>query len=783
MNLTKTNKTLIICLIFIFGIIASLLDLIPYFALICLFIFIYCIYSKIISYKFSLVCLLTFVFSIFYTGYRTPVPDNLVKIAPVNVCIRGRVTTQPKDISEYRKKFELKIISYKTKNSDWTPVKAKTLVTVSTKEKIQNIYLGDFIEFFGHVRVPYKAANPGQFDYRKYLGNSGIFTTTYVKSKDINIIEHPKSGKWFLMQKLNRIENKIVLVHEKNLKSPKLEVLGGIVFGDYAVPPPDDVKQNFISSGLLHLLAASGMNVALIFGLWAFIAKKISVPQRSSIIIGAILVLFYALLTGMPPSVVRATWMIEFVLLGKFLDKEADIITLLALVCSIMLLFDPLIVTNIGFQLSFIVTFGILLNASLFMDKVKPIPVWLSGTILVPIIAQVWAEPLQLYHFNTFATYSVIANVFTVPFIGIVSFMGFISSILGLITLIGSPVCWIMDKCTEPFLIVLLYITRFTATLPGALYYFATPKIIAVILFYILILILTLQIKLNFSKKLLNFIILGLILAIVFISIKDCFSKDLKLLFFSVGEADSILIQTPDKHNILVDTANIEKNNFCPAKTIIIPYLKNKGIYKLDAILLTHPDSDHIGGTLDLLKNIKINQLFDNGEKSNSKVYRNIQEYVRKNKIPERHLHNGEEINIDKAVKIRVIKPLNTDDKSNNDTSLILYIKYKKFSALLMGDAEAGSLYALKNYVKSPVNIIKIGHHGSHKSVNYEFLKYLNPKTAIISVGKNEYHHPNTETLKTLKKFKIQTFRTDKDFAIEATMNSNNINISSFNKI
>ncbi|OGI17467.1 MAG: DNA internalization-related competence protein ComEC/Rec2 [Candidatus Melainabacteria bacterium RIFOXYA12_FULL_32_12] len=782
MNLNKTNKTLIVCLTFILGVASTLLGLIPYFAAFLLVLILYLFYFKVISYKLILINCLVLVFSIFYTNFKMPQPDDLANLAPIKASLQGRVITQLKDDGDYKTKFEFEVNSLKKRDSGWKPVKAKTLVTIfDKKRKFQEIYIGDVIEVTGYIRPPFKATNPGQFDYTKYLSNSGIFTITYVGYKDFKIIEHPKSGKWAFLQELNKVKNKIISIHRENLKSPKVEILGGMVFGDYAVPTPKNVKQDFINSGLLHLLAASGMNVALIFGIWTFLAQKLFIPFNLRIIGGMVLVAVYAFLTGLPPSVTRATWMLEFILFGKLINRQADNVALLALVCAIMLLFDPLMITDIGFQLSFVVTFGLLMCTSIFIEKLKPIPIFISGSILIPIIAQLWVAPIQLFHFNTFATYSVFANIIVVPFVGIISFAGFTSSIFCLIPVIGERVCWFFDKLIEPFIALLLYISKFTSDLPGSLYYFASPEILSAILFYILILVITLHIKWDFSKKKLNFLILAIVLAIVSLSFKENFSKDLKLLFFDVGEADSILIQTPNKRNILVDTGDIGRKDFSSANTIIIPYLRDKGINKLDVLVLTHPDRDHIGGTVDVLKRIKTSQIMDNGEKTDSTIYKKTQDFIRKKNITVKHLTNGNKIDIDKDLKISVIKSANIYGDTNNDTSVILYLEYKNFSALLMGDAEAESLNSIKKYVNKSIDVVKVGHHGSFNSVNEEFLDYLKPKTAIISVGKNKYSHPDKLTLNILKEFDIKTLRTDKDNAIEIKTDGENIKINSYN--
>ena len=629
---------------------------------------------------------------------------------------------------------------------------------------------GDFVKVDGNVRLPLPATNPRQFDYKKYLSNIGIFTLTYVKPENLHLIQHPKFGEsWFFIQKLSHFKDRLMSVHKQVLKSPKLEILGGLVFGDVAVPAPDDVKKDFMNSGLLHVLAASGVNVTITFGIWAFIASRLLIPKRLSIFIGAIIVLVYSVLTGLPPSVVRAALMIEFVLFGKLLNMQADVTSLVALVCAIMLIYDPFVITNIGFQLSFIVTFGLLICATVLIDKLKPIPVWVSGIVIVPLVAQIWATPIQLFHFNNFAPYSIFANILIAPLVEILTPLGFVSSLICIIPLIGTKICMLLDWISIPFIALMLKISGFIPNLPYSLEYFATPGILSIFIYYALVLTGIFHIKSNFSKKWLNptLVCLAVLLCVSLFKDYYYYSGKLEMIFFDVGEADSTLIQTPERKYILIDTASINnKTNFCPISMSVLPYLRSKGINKIDTLILTHPDSDHIGGTISLLENVKTSEIIDNGVESKSKTYRNIEKYIKKHRLFCRHANNGEELNISNQVKMRLIKPPHVE-RSHNEDSLILYIKYKKFSALLMADNEADSLQYLKNFVKPPINIIRVGHHGSLKSVDEDFLEFLKPDQAIISVGRNKYSHPRPEALECLKNFNIKIHRTDLNHAAQ----------------
>ena len=812
MPLHKPQKTMLLCTAFIAGCGAYFLNLIPLLTIISVLLISFLAYKKIFSIKFSVLFLIVIIFSIFYCGFKSPKPDELYKISPTNIYLQGRVITEPQLNQENRSKFEFEVYSYRLEGKEWKSIKAKTIVSVYDKEQnFKNILIGDIFEVKGYAKAPFEATNPGQFDYKNYLKNQGIFTLISVNllpsspvsviarskatKQSINsnfldcrvgalapprndtffkIVAHPKAGKWFLIQSLNKIKNKIVDENRKYIKSPKLEVLEGMVFGDFAIPAPDEIKQDFIKAGLSHLLAASGMNVGFIFGAWFFIASKLRIPYKFKMITGGILVAFYSLLTGLPPSIMRAAVMAEFLILAKLLDRKADNLIILVFVCALMLLIDPFLLTNIGFQLSFLTTFGILLCVSPLLEKTKPLPEAISGVIIVPLVAQIWASPIQIFHFNNFSTYSLLANILVIPFVGAITFLGFTGSIFSFIPIIGGNLCWLFDKIAEPFVDIILFISGYISHLPHSLYYPAKPEISAIIIFYGLIFVLLSTIKKNFSSRKLNIAALILFLILLVFVFKDSFERKLEFVFFDVGQGDAILIHTPDNKNILVDTG--PNGKYLPAKTSIIPYLRSKGINNLDAVVLTHSDSDHAGGTLELLNNIQTNNLFHNQLDNHSKLSRKISSYINKNHVKNKILSNGDSINLDKNINIKVIRPYKENKNSKNEDCLILYISYKNFSSILMADCEANALYDIKKYVKKPVNIIKIGHHGSYNSVNYNFLSYLKPQLAVISVGKKgyQYGHPNSQILEELKEFNVKTLRTDKDFAITITSDGTN---------
>ncbi|MBQ9688312.1 ComEC/Rec2 family competence protein, partial [bacterium] len=406
--------------IYILGLVGFYNNNVPLVLGLTLFILILGLIKEYISPKLAIFWLLIFSFAFLNAAHRHKQFDELFHLAPQNATIIGQVTTIPDNGLETRTRFffDVKEITYENKTE---LVNAKTFVNVKGKPDIR---IGETYKLEGKLRTPNTVSNPSQFDYEKYLKNLNVFTTFFVDDAPIKI-ETTLTPKWAFLQGLNNVRQDILESHSKNIQSPNIEVLGGIVFGDDAVSPPDNIKQSFKDAGILHILAASGMNVALIFGIFFFIFRLLKIPSTIGNILGIFIIVLYTLMTGMGASIIRAAVILVFILIGKLIDRDAHSLSLLSFVALLMLIFNPSYINDVGFQLSFIVTFGLLLMTTPVLSKFNNImPHWLSSSIFIPVIAQLWVAPIQMFYFNSFTLYSVFANILIMPFITVISFGG-----------------------------------------------------------------------------------------------------------------------------------------------------------------------------------------------------------------------------------------------------------------------------------------------------------------------------------------------------------------------
>ncbi len=764
--MSKHSSVIIFTSLYILGIIAFLSNYPVLFSLFIVFLASYLLFfNPLIKIKYVFIFALAFILGIFNTALNIKYDDKLASFSDSDISAEAKVLTIPTNNIKDRTKFyaEIKKANQGEKKLEANGI--KILVTINDlNEKISKIKIGDTVKLQGRLKLPQYSQNPSQFDYAKYLRYKKTFSLIYTEDK-WEIISRADNLTGKILSGLNDTREKILKIHAKNIKSPMLEILGGIIFGDDAVNPDEEIKTSFINSGIFHILAASGMNVTLIFGIWFFIAIRLKLNYKFSIITGIFLILFYTFMTGFGPPIIRAALMLTLILTGKLIDRETHTISLLFAVCFIMLAFNPLMLFDVGFQLSFLVTFALILTAPLIDFKFKY--KWINtalGACLIPVIAQIYAAPLQLYYFNTFTLYSVFANIAIIPVLSIVSFAGFVSSIIALVPAIAEKVCYFADLMLNPLLIYIVKAADFFSNLPYSILFLNKPLFIQVHLYYIIVtgIIGIILYKISNKKVLRIFYIMLLIFCLTFIKIPD---KNPEILYFSTGNADSFLIKSPVNDYIMVDTAkNGYKGSPSAAKNIMIKYMRDYGIKDLSALILSHFDSDHAGGTVDILKDINVKKLYITDVYEDTAISESILSYTKENKISEEIITDTKEIYDKNGFKITLLKPKSNFIKNENQKSLIVHISYNKQNFLFMGDGDINSYNALPQKYKKDVSVIKSGHHGAKYTVNKEMTD--NSRIFILSTGHNAYNHPHIETIKIITENNRHYLRTDRNNAI-----------------
>jgi competence protein ComEC len=732
-----------------------------------------CLYLNLFSFKRVLFLIFVFYFGFFISFVKIKNYDDLLPLAPLNTTFTGRIVSIPNSPEKDKVRFFMQVDNVAGKN-----VAGKTFVTISTNpEVIELLNIGEKISINGNLRRPFSASNPSQFDYSVYLRNFNAFTVLYSNGEGLKFLEDKPSVKWKFLQRLNDTRNKILKTHSKFLKSPNLEILGGIVFGDDAVAPPDYIKTSFINSGLLHILAASGMNVAFIFSFWFVILRFLRVPYKPRVLSGMLLIVLYTLMTGLGPSVVRAALMLLFVLTGKLLDRDTHSVSLLSLVAVLMLIYNPAYLNNVSFQLSFLVTFGLITTATIFSQKLDKVPDWLKVPILIPLVAQIWIAPIQMFYFNTFSLYSIFANISTVCLLSVISFCGFVSSVISVITPLADITCKIFDFGLNYLLNILVWISDFFANLPHCVLQTTHPNLLQLLFYYSVLLTVIFLVKYEKYKESILVTIIGVVI-ILGTTIRPV-SHKLEIIAFDVQNADSFLIKTPQNKYFFIDTGKAPyKSGNSQAKIIMLKYLKDRGIKDLEGVIVTHFDNDHSGGTVDFIENTNIKTLYLNSTEKETQTAMDIFNAVKKLKQNVRIVKNEDIIYFEPNLTLKTYKAKIGGKNRSNECSTVTLLSYGKFEMLFMGDAGVTSFSQLQKDIPHNVEVLKVGHHGGPRVVDSQMLEHLGNRVSLISTGINYFGHPNKGTLDILRNTDI--LRTDLLNSIKIMTDGNEYKIYSY---
>ena len=579
------------------------------------------------------------------------------------------------------------------------------------------------------LRVGDQVLIKGEFNYpNKELIN-------IYKSKNIEVIGTIKSIKILNYNYLYIIKN---LFRKRLNNNPYLYTF---LLGDKSLIS-SDILYSYQENGISHLFAISGMHISLLSGIILKILKKVQEEKRY--FITSLILFLYLLIVGPSPSILRGVLFFILFSINKVYYFNINNTYLFISALSISLLYNPFYIYDTGFQYSYTISLSLLLNQKYLQSNS-----YIKGLLKTSYISFLSSIPISLYHSYSINLLSIIYNLFFVPFVSLIIFP------LSLLCIIIPYLTSALDICTNLLENISLLLQQFRS------FTLVFPKWNITIYFIYLILIF-----LSYKYKK---IIIVFITILLFHLIIPYFISDTLITLLDVGQGDSILLYS-NHHALLIDTGGIssndyeewkkKKNNYSIVKTKTIPYIKSLGISKIETLILTHGDYDHLGEADNLIKYFKVDKVLINNNKENY--------YERKIK----NKNIAKEGQIIKCGNI-TLQQLNTDLKDENDSSLVFYATYKNITMLFTGDASKKTEdYILNNYDLPHINILKVGHHGSKTSTGERLLKVINPDIALVSVGKdNKFNHPNRETIDILNKYKVKIYRTDKLGNIEININ------------
>ncbi|MBT0908498.1 DNA internalization-related competence protein ComEC/Rec2 [Streptococcus lutetiensis] len=582
--------------------------------------------------------------------------------------------------------------------------------------------------------------NFGGFDYRTYLKHEGIYRIANLSS--ITEIRQQSSLSFF--ERLHELRRQAIVSIQRNFPAPMQHYMTGLLFG-YLDKSFDEMSDVYTSLGIIHLFALSGMQVGFFVALFRFIILRLGLRRDYVDILQIPFSLVYAGLTGFSVSVIRSLIQSAFANLGiKKLDNLAfTLMTLFILMPNFLLTTGGILSFTYAFILSFI-----------DFDELSHYQKILTECFAISL----GSLPVLLYFFSVFQPLSLLLTA--------IFSLAFDTLILPVLTFVFllSPLAKI--TALNPFFVFLETIIKFSKLLIGTPLVFGRPSLGILLL---LLLIIGLLYDCYRHKKVAIF--LFSIIALLFFQIKHPLENEVTVV--DIGQGDSILVRDVKGQTLLIDVGGKvrfnEKKSWqkrladSNAERTLIPYLKSRGIGKIDQLVLTHTDTDHMGDMLEVAKELKIGQVLVS---PGSLTKPDFVVKLRQMKTPVHAVSAGDNLPI-MGSHLQVLYPNAVGDGGNND-SVVLYGNLLGKNFLFTGDLEEeGEEQMMATYPNLPVDVLKAGHHGSKGSSSPEFLDHISPQMALISAGQNNrYKHPHQETLDRFQNQNMTIYRTDQQGAI-----------------
>ena len=601
-------------------------------------------------------------------------------------------------------------------------------ILINGKEKVLGYYYGnkeikehDYVKITGILEEPSNNTIPNTFNYKMYLKRQNINLTMNIK--DIIVLRESRgiyTIKKYIQRKIHDMPN-----------SPYLEAM---ILGNTSYLDLESIR----AIGISHLFAISGLHVNMLVKILEFLLKRLKRFKKGLI---ALILFLYAFLVNYSASVLRAVLTYLF----KSLDFNISSKLVFFYVLVLVLLFRPWYLFNIGFQYSFLIGFIILFK--------KQRSNYLIDLLEMSLLSFMASIPITASNFYQINTLSIIWNLFFIPFVSYILYPFLLLSLL--IPLFNNLLNFVITFFS--------FLTSFFAQITFGNVVISKIPFYYWILYYMFFLF--------FIKKGYKYLV-NVIIVIIIILFRPFFDCSSTFYYLDVKQGDSALYIGPGKKYVaLIDTGGIVNSKSNSLAGSIRDFLHSLGISKIDSLILSHGDYDHMGEAINLVNNFKVEKVVFNCGEFNE-LEKELIKVLDKKKI--KYYSCIKELNIDNN-KLYFLHTKVYDNE--NDNSNVIYTEIDGYKFMFMGDASVTTEKKIMSIYNLPdIDVLKVGHHGSKTSSGIEFIDKINPKYSIISVGKNNrYGHPNKEVLDNLNNSKI--YRTDQDGSVLFNIKNNKLKI------
>ncbi len=675
-------------------------------------------------------------------------------------------------------------------------------------EAFAGLRYGDQVRVDAPFRPPHGFRNPGLFDYGRWLEGQGVVAVATVKPGAIARIGHRASA---ILDPIYEWRERIRVAALASLPADTAPFFLAMITGETGYLTVD-LRERFMASGTVHLLSISGSHLGLIAVVVFFVVRRAVLllperllvrltlyvmPSQIAAVATAIPVTFYALLAGGQVATIRALVMILVYLVAVIIHRQDDLFNALAFAAILILAWDPRALTDVSFQLSFLSVWCIALGLEWWSTQAAAEddphtsrwPRRLRSKTAVLLITSVAAgagtAPLVAYHFNQVNWVGVASNPIAIPLAGVLVVpLGLASGIAAAAS--QSPTLPLAEW-NATALELLLRVVDFFASWPLAIAHVAAPPLAVVAVCYVVLAALVDRRVKPWKRGLAGGALVIMAVPWIVGSPRWTSSAALEVTFLDVGQGDGAVVRFPSGRVMVVDGGK-RFHDLDAGRLVVAPTLWNKGVDRIDYLVATHPQLDHVGGLLFVSDRFPIGEVWMNGRRPDRWAAREFEELLTRRRIRTSIVPENQPLWID-SVRVWRINPWAESpftplpkDGSDNDRSIVLRVEYGRASLLLTGDIEAAGERALVaadpqwNLLRSTV--LKVPHHGSRGALDPTFLRAVAPKVAVISAGAtNTYGHPAPQTLRAYKRLRAKVFRTDLDGAVKIVTDGTRLDV------
>ncbi len=631
--------------------------------------------------------------------------------------------------------------------------------------ELNNMVLtGKTFRVTGKLKKPTHATVENGFDFFNYLRFNRAHWILDIENKED--ISGENSNLFVKLAQMREGELKRI---DQLYSGTSASFTKALIFGEQA-DISEDLYNQFKELGIVHILALSGMQVALVTAILFYVFLRLGLTRSHTYLLLACLLPFYAVITGLSASIVRACVMAAVFMFGQFFGLRLTAFKTITICLMGYLLINPFQVFQIGFQLSFLLTYGLILSTRIFQRRYHS-PV--VNLLVMTAICQMISLPIILYHFYEISLIGFLSNLIYVPLFTYLLFPLTIGVYLFVhLGVLSQPALLLLDSIYH----LLEKSTAFMSAFPVTTLLFGKPP--NLILALIVLCFVTILIVIEIRSKWLFTVCLITSLLLCYQYNDQRFSKEGEITFLDVGQGDSIFIQLPaNGGTYLIDTGGatlfgkedwaLQNGQFDPGEDIILPFLKSKGIKVIDKLILTHADQDHVGGALAIAEALEVQEILIPFEQRKEFLETDIIKEAINDQIPIKEVQAGMRWSTGDA-NFTIISPLDKVEEKN-ESSVVIKAHINQIDWLFVGDlGEPGESILLENKTELKADILKVGHHGSRNSSKEQFIKAVNPKIAVISSGRNNrFGHPHEEVIELLHNEEISIYRTDMQGSIQ----------------